>query len=136
MRESSMVSRRAAHAPISTASITPTTAASTAATPAPSAWIAALPSWTSRTRSPMPALHGVDGEHRRSPSRAPGVEGLHEQQLGPLELRVLLGGHHRSHHACDLHRRLGGPVVDDADDGGVGRDLVGQEGTDASRPRT
>src|SRR5207244_478548 len=40
----------------STSSITPTTAASTAATPRPRAWMAAFPSWTSSTRSPMPAL--------------------------------------------------------------------------------
>ena len=45
----------------------------------------------------------VDGEQRRPARRVVGVQRLHEQQLGALELAVLLRRHDRADDSADLH---------------------------------
>src|ERR1051325_4460212 len=60
----------------------------------------------------------VDRQQRVAPRRFVDVEGLHEQQLGTLELSMFLRRHDGADHARDLHLPEI-PVIDDADDAGI-----------------
>ena len=118
----------------------PMIAASTAAAFRPSASPAALPSITTSTRSPTPAPTESIAISADAARRALERQRLHEQQLRPFELSVLLRRDDGADDAANLHLSfqlpapsfepaglLQIPMIDDADDRGVGRRLGGIE---------
>ena len=111
----------------------PMIAASTAAAFLPSASPAALPSITTSTFSPTPAPTESIAISATPRGCVVDRQRLDEQQLRALELAVLLRRNDGADDARDLHQAqtlppcLRVPVVDDADDRGVGRRLGGIE---------
>src|SRR6185295_3768775 len=114
------------HAPTSTTSTMPMIAASTAANFRPSACPAAFPSITTSTFSPMPAPTESIASSVVPRGVSSRVSGCTSSSLAPSSLRFFCVATTvpTTRAICTLRQA---PVIDDADDGGVGGRLGGIE---------